>query len=271
MDELLRELGFQGELSQGLLVVTLIVSRTIPIIFQTPFLGGKLVPMETRIGLAVGLSALVYPFARGSMSGPLDTNGVVFIVLMMKELFIGFIIGFVASELFVAMEIGGRGLDTLRGSNMAEVQVPELQLRISPTGMFGFQLLLVIFCVLDGFGHFIESVLESFRVVPIDAWPTLTIGLEELAMMIVTYTSSLFGIAFALVFPGMFAAFITDVVFGMFNRVAPQLNAYFMAMGIKAMGGIAMFMFALSMMSSELSIRLEDSLLFVRRLIMQLN
>lgn len=271
MDELLRELGARGELSQGLLVVTLIVMRCIPIIFQTPFLGGKLVPMETRMGLSVGLSALVYPFAKGAMAGPIETNPMVFIVLMMKELFLGFLIGFVATEIFIAMEIGGRALDVMRGSNMAEVQVPELQLRVSPMGMFGFQLLLVLFCALGGHTHFIESVAESFRIVPIDAWPTVAIGMEELVGMVMRYTASLFSVAFALVFPGLFAAFLVDIVFGMFNRVAPQLNAYFMAMGIKALGGIAMFMFALSLMSAELTSRLEDTLIFIRRLVLHLG
>lgn len=271
MEELLRELGIRGELSQGLLIVTLVVMRNIPIIFQTPFLGGKLVPMETRIGLAVGLTALVYPFARGAMTGPIETNSLVFITLMMKELFIGFLIGFVASEIFIAMEIGGRALDVMRGSNMAEVQVPELQLRVSPMGMFGFQLLLVIFCALNGHGHFIESVAESFRLVPIDAWPKVTIGLKELTGMVMEYTASLFAIAFALVFPGLFSAFIVDIVFGMFNRVAPQLNAYFMAMGIKAMGGLAMFMFALGLLTTELTSRLEGTLLFIRRLVLHLG
>ena len=51
----------------------------------------------------------------------------------------------------------------------------------------------------------------------------------------------------------MFASFLVDIVFGMFNRIAPQLNAYFMAMGVKAMGGLAMFMFAMVLMVGQLA------------------
>ena len=78
-------------------------------------------------------------------------------------------------------------------------------------------------------------------------------------------------VAFGLVFPGLFAAFMVDVVFGMFNRIAPQLNAYFMAMGIKAMGGLAMFMFAMTLMAGQLAHQLEDSLKFIRRWIELFN
>jgi flagellar biosynthesis protein FliR len=268
MEELYRQIGAGKEISQAMLIGTLIVMRVLPIIFQTPFLGGKLVPMETRMGLSIGMAVLVYPFARDSLSGTLDINPAVYIALMFKELFLGYVLGFVATELFYAMEVAGRALDTLRGSNMAEVQVPELQFRASPMGQFNFQLLLVIFCALNGHGYFIESIARSFEVVAIDVFPAMElVGWETFVDHILKYTASLFAIAFALVFPGMFASFLTDVVFGMFNRIAPQLNAYFMAMGVKAMGGLAMFMFAMMLMIGQLAHRLEESLFFIRRLV----
>ena len=270
-DRIYDTFGLRGELWEPMIIGALILIRILPIVFQTPFLGGKLVPTETRMGLAVGLTLLVWPYATADL-GPVEANAAVLIVLMAKELFLGFVIGFVATELFYAMEVGGRAVDVMRGSNMAEVQVPELQLRVSPIGQFNFQLLLVIFCALNGHGHFIESVIESFHLCPVDAFPTFTGGgWEEMVDRILVYTSAIFGIAFALVFPGMFSSFLVDVVFGMFNRIAPQLNAYFMAMGVKAMAGLAMFMFALGLMAEQLAYRLEDSLFFIRRLVQLWN
>lgn len=267
MDQIFQVMGLGGGVSQVILIGTLLVIRIVAIVFQTPFLGGKLIPPETRIGISVGLAVLTYPFAKARLSGPIDVNSMVYITLMFKELFIGFAIGFLAAELFYAMEFAGRALDVMRGSNMAEVQVPELQLRASPLGEFNFQLLLVIFCALNGHGFFIESVIESFDIVPVDSWPKVSLGFEPVVNEVLAYTSNLFGLAFALVFPGLFATFVTDLVFGMFNRVAPQLNAYAMAMGVKAMAGLAMFMFTISLLIGELSTHLERSLLFVRRVI----
>ncbi len=262
--------GLRGELWNPMIMTALMLMRVLPIVFQTPFLGGKLVPNETRMGIALGLVILIWPYAATNVVVG-DFNPVVLITLMFKEIFIGFVIGFVAAELFYAMEIGGRALDTMRGSNMAEVQVPELALRVSPVSQFGFQMLLVIFCVLNGHGHFIESIIQSFMLVPIDQFPAMTGGFVHLVDSILSYTQSLFGIAFALVFPGLFAAFMVDVVFGMFNRIAPQLNAYFMAMGVKAMSGLAMFMFALTLMTHQLAYRLEDSLVLIRRIVQFLD
>jgi flagellar biosynthetic protein FliR len=47
-------------------------------------------------------------------------------------------------------------------------------------------------------------------------------------------------IATILAAPIVAATFISDVVFGILNRVAPQLNAYFMSMPVKAMAGVIM-------------------------------
>lgn len=259
--------GQNTSLSQGVLLGTLLVMRIIPIVFQTPFLGGKLVPAETRMALGMGLSALAYPFAQSQLQGPIDVNGMIYIALMFKELFMGYVIGFFASEIFYAMEYCGRILDTMRGSNLAEAQVPEIQLRASPIGAFNFQLLLVVFCTLNGHGYFIQSILDSFAVVPADSWPRVAVGFAAVVDQMMKYSSDLFAIGVGLVFPGAFATFLIDIMFGMFNRIAPQLNAYFMAMGIKALAGIAMFTFALSMFLGELARHLENTLVFIRRII----
>ncbi len=40
-----------------------------------------------------------------------------------------------------------------------------------------------------------------------------------------------------------------------------------MAMGVKAMSGLIMFMFALNLMVGQLAYQLEDSLIFLRRMV----
>jgi flagellar biosynthesis protein FliR len=53
----------------------------------------------------------------------------------------------------------------------------------------------------------------------------------------------------------------------MFNRIAPQLNAYFMALGVKASAGLVMLFFALTLMMDQMEVLLQDSLVFVRKLV----
>ena len=71
MDAILDFVGHQNDLSKWVLLGTLMMMRTIPVTFLTPFLGGKLVPPETRVALALGMSVLSFKYAEGYMAGPL--------------------------------------------------------------------------------------------------------------------------------------------------------------------------------------------------------
>ena len=48
------------------------------------------------------------------------------------------------------------------------------------------------------------------------------------------------------------ATFLADVTFGLLNRVAPQLNAYFMSMPVKALGSIIVLFFAWNTISDAM-------------------
>ena len=246
----------------------LLMFRVLPIVFLTPFLGGKLVPATTKMGIALAMAVLIWPAVVLNVTTQMaNISALVFIPLMLKELFIGYVIGFVGSEIFYAMEIGGRVLDVMRGSNMAEVQVPELGFRASPLGLFLFQMLLIVFIGVGGHRLFLQAFVESYSVVPIDKFPAMSGGFFSLVDHVMVYTASLFAISFALVFPGIFATFMTDVVFGMLNRIAPQLNAYFMAMGVKAMSALVMLFFSLSLVYARMEDLSAYSLRVVRDLV----
>jgi len=260
--------GRSTDLPELVLQGMLLMFRVLPIVFLTPFLGGRLVPATTKMGISLAMAVLIWPAVVGNVTTPMaNMSALVFVPLMLKELFIGYVIGFVASEIFYAMEIGGRVLDVLRGSNMAEVQVPELGFRASPLGLFLFQMLLIVFIGIGGHRIFLQAFIESFALVPVDQFPKISAGFFELVDQIMVYTGSLFAIAFALVFPGIFATFMTDVVFGMLNRIAPQLNAYFMAMGVKAMSAIALLLFSLSLVYARMADLSAYSLTFLRDLV----
>lgn len=256
--------GHRTTLSDVIAIGSLIATRLTVLVFMCPFLGGRLVPPEAKMGISVMLTILCFRYVIDNMTGPLEINPVAYLVFMFKELFVGFAIGFVSAEVFYAMDVAGRTLDVMRGSNMTEVQVPELQFRASPFGDFMFQLLLMSFIALGGHEIFIEAVFESFAAVPIDAMPGFGHGHDTWVDAILKYSSTLYAVAFALVFPGVFATFMVDLVFGMLNRVAPQLNAYFMAMAVKPLGGMLMFMFSMSYLLVELQKQSEGMISFVR-------
>jgi len=247
MDILLRELNEKLQTSRDLLIFSLILARTMPMVVLTPFLGGKLIPIEIKMGLGVLLAIVLWPLAKGSMTMEVSTAPFGFLMLMLKEAFIGFAIGFVNSHVFSALDMAGRLIDTVRGTSMSEVMDPHSQQRVTPVGDLYSQLFLIVFVVAGGHRIFLEAFFMTFKTFPLDKAlafgdPSLEAFFEHSLRMI----GKIWVISVVLAGPIVAATFITDVVFGILNRVAPQLNAYFLSMPVKAMAGVVMILVASS-------------------------
>ena len=54
-----------------------------------------------------------------------------------------------------------------------------------------------------------------------------------------------------LALPVVFICFLIDLAFGFLNRVAPQINAYFLSLPAKMMGGLIMLFFLIPLLLDE--------------------
>ena len=245
MEAILHRLGVALNYQQEMMIVALLMIRTAGLALMTPWLGGKNVPPEIKIGISVMVTIIVYPMARRTMTGDVPLTAIPFFLLMLKEAFIGFTLGF-TSVIFDAFEVAGRMIDTVRGSSMAEVMVPLSGERATPVGDMFFQLLVVIFMAIGGHRIFFEAYAHSFEVIPIDRHIALGPALWPFMDMMMRLCADLLLIGVVISAPVIAATFLTDLVFGILNRVAPQLNAYFLSMPVKAIAGIIMIFVALT-------------------------
>ena len=236
-----------------LMTSALLIGRTMPMIVLTPFLAGKIAPTELKMGLGISLSLLIWPVAITGMTGQLVYAPGPFLLLMLKETFIGFAIGFVNAHIFYAMEMSGRIIDTVRGVSMAEVQVPHSQQRSTLTGSLYYQLLLIVFFAAGGHHVFFNAYFDSYLTIPINEGIATGLGLTALTDFIAKLTGDILTIAVRLAAPIIAATLITDIVFGILNRVAPQLNAYFMSMPVKALGGVIVIFIAFTAVLASFS------------------
>lgn len=260
MDEIFRQLGLALNYTQELLIVALILARTVTMIQLTPFFGGNIIPLEIKMGLSAVLTILVWPLARAGVdAATMPVTAIPFVLLMLKEILIGFSIGFINAHMFWVMDMAGRLIDTSRGTSMSEVQDPHSKMRTTPVGDMYTQLFLIIFVAIGGHQVFLEGFLHSFQAMPVDrtiSWSDPRI--DGFFTHMLRTTAEIWQIAVVLAAPVVAATFITDVVFGILNRVAPQLNAYFMSMPVKAFGGIVMIFVGLTAILA----RFEDFVLW---------
>jgi flagellar biosynthetic protein FliR len=99
MENLLQELGIKANFSQVLLIWALLMSRVLPLILLAPFIGGEVVPSQVKLGVGIAFSILLYPFVADT---PIPQGSIAFVLLMLKEVFIGTTIAYMASFAFDA-------------------------------------------------------------------------------------------------------------------------------------------------------------------------
>jgi len=227
-----RDLGIEVSFTQVLLAFALLMARILPVIILTPFLGGETVPNEVRIGLGIMIGMVLFPVMSTQVE-KIPISAMLFVALMLKELFLGLTMSFAVSLVFDAANVAGNFVDTMSGTNQAQLMVPSIQQQVSLFSNLQLQLTVVVFLTLGGHHIVIETLGESLKMVPLGEYPRFSHGKWEFFDAMLRMFGDLLRIAVALASPVLLATFLTDLALGMINRVAPQVQVYFVSMQIK--------------------------------------
>lgn len=244
-----------------LVLVGLSFARLVSFFSIVPFFGGAVVPARVKVATAMSLVVIIYPALESGVpiGQPLGFGPIGFIALLAKEVLVGFTLGFVASLVFEAVQVAGRIADFQRGSTMGELYAPQLQTRVSEFGQFKLQLAIVLFIVIGAHRLFIGSLLRSFDFIPILGFPKITAGWSPAAEMIVVMTGSVLTIGLQLAAPVVIALLLTDLFFGIINRVAPQVNVFFLSMPVKMLVGVIVVLIILPMLALRMEYYFGES------------
>lgn len=248
---LLRTLAGEIDQTQVIFVFALIAMRMAGMIQFVPFLGSKNAPSMIKIAFAIFLSLLVFPAIYPSAKGHLPPGAIAFFLLLLKEFFIGMCIGIVTSEIFYIMEMAGQLIDVFRGANQIQAMVPETADRSSAFGTLGFQMTLALFLAANFHVIFFEALIESFSAAPVHQFPAFSHGFSSFIDVFIHVSSFMFTTAVTLAFPVAIVSLVVDTGFGLLNRVAPQINAYFMSMPAKTLGGMIIFFVGFTMLLEQ--------------------
>jgi flagellar biosynthesis protein FliR len=214
----------------------LVLLRWVAIVQLCPFLGGRLVPGPVKMGLAILMAWFSTPWLSHQLAVPLTLTAAQYWMSMFHELAIGLLIGFGSSLVFLAAQMGGEFLDSARGTTAANVLVPQLQVQSSLLGDFYFQLFIVLYLLGGGHRWFFQAALDSYRVFP----PTGSMpGSDVINESFVRMGVMIFGIMIKTVAPAILVVILVDVVLGVANRMAPQMDVFFLGLALKpALGAL---------------------------------
>lgn len=241
-----------------LVIGSLTMARMLALVVGTPFLGGKNIPSMVKLGVAFSVTLLVWPLVIQQVPNEWDYSALLFISLLLKEVFIGFAMGLLISEVFYLIETSGALMDFMRYSSMSQGFVPETGERSTSLGAMGFQFMIALFLALGYHAFFFQGVVESFEAIPVNQFPEFSAGYWGIAETFINLISHMFNTAFMLAFPIAILSLIIDSGFGMLNRVAPQVNAFFLSLPAKTLGGLVIFFFAFPMAVEQYNIHAAE-------------
>ncbi|MDJ0651909.1 MAG: flagellar biosynthetic protein FliR [Simkaniaceae bacterium] len=246
----------------------LALMRLAPILAMAPFLGAKLAPGIVRMGLAVFLAIIFLPYLIVNIKEPIAFNNA-FILYSLKEILMGFILGFFVAAPFYSVQTSGIIVDYLRGASIMQSQDPSLQTQASPIGIFYNYILLVIFFQMNGPFLFFDALVKSYEIVP----PAEFINPIFFSVKSIFWKTSIdllhqiVTIAIQLSAPCLVAILMAEMFLGIANRLAPQVQIAFLGMSIKSLLGLALLWAAWFFIVKQLTKQTYDWLNLLNKMI----
>lgn len=231
----------------------IVLARFAGFFFVAPFFGSMNVPMTARVALASVLSIVLTPFVQEYATPALieagGKIGIPFLLLLVNQALVGVVFGFIGAFIFYAIESAGRIIDTQRGSNITDIIAPQTGERTSPTGQWLNMVAIMILITTGGHLVMLDAFLDAFRIFPPTAsldWIThgARFGGSPVQAFAELSGRSLL-ITMQVAAPAMISLMLADVLLGIINRGAPQVNVFALSQVVKGPIGIAAVMVAL--------------------------
>lgn len=216
------------------IIFLIVFTRVTGMIIFNPFLSRKSVPVIIKIGLSFVLAFLFTGFIP-------QTNIVIksmidFVLVCMKELFIGFITGMVIQMFLSVLLLAGEFIDLQLGIGMAKIYDPHSNISMPVSASIFNLVYTVIFFVSNGHLTFIKIIYFSFDIFPLGA----VIISPNCGTYVVMLFSNILVLALKLALPIMAIEIVTEIGLGVIMRAVPQINVFAVGLQLKLLVGIAL-------------------------------
>lgn len=198
-----------------------------------PVLGHRSIPITHRIGLAGLLALLLTPLlppatldARGGLPG--------LVLVIGGEVFVGLVIGFVATLALAAVTAAGEICGFQMGLGIAAVYDPSFGMQANVLTRFQDTFALLLFLGVNGHHLLLRVVAASFQRIP----PGAIRAQAAVAGGVAALGTPLFRSGLELAAPLVGVLLVVNVVLALLTRVSPQTNVFFLGVPITVAVGL---------------------------------
>jgi type III secretion protein T len=220
-----------GDITSFLLALAYTMPRILGLFVAIPIFPRSVLPGMLRLGVAAGFGLVVAPSLIPWVDDT-DLKAAQIALLVVKEGFIGFVLGCLIAVPFWAFEAIGFLVDNQRGASIASTLNPLTGNDSSPLGILFNQAFIVFFFISGGFILMLEVLYESFRLWSVFSWyPHFR---AESIPVLIHQILRLVELGLLLSAPMIVAMFLAEMGLALVSRFVPQLQVFFLAMPIKS-------------------------------------
>lgn len=232
----------------------LVAARVGGLLLFAPALGSKRVPAPAKLGLATAVAVVLYPVALDKAPSLPDPVSLEFGLLLLREVLIGAVLGYVSSLIVSAAQTAGAVLDLQSGLGAATMFDPVTGMNTPLISHAYYLIASVTFVTLDGHHTLLAALGRS--------WDLLPLGHAHIsaatAKGLMVVSARLLWIAVQIAAPGMAAAFLTDLGLGLIARGVPQMNVFLVGLPAKLIVGLVVLAAAVPQAHATISAALGE-------------
>ncbi|GEQ33649.1 flagellar biosynthesis protein FliR [Marinilactibacillus psychrotolerans] len=224
----------------------LILIRITTFISLSPGFSNKAFPQVAKLGISFALSFTVMGFI-----DPIQTPFTIglFLLLGIKELFIGMALAYITILFFTAVDIAGSLVDFQVGFSMGQIYDPSLGVSASNFGKIYYWISIAIFFIANIHHIVIRSLVKSFEYVPLNQIVFNSFGVEG----IVKLFGHVFEIALSLAIPFIIVALLSELTLALISRTVPQINVLILGIPMKILVSLVFMFIFLPMLMENIS------------------
>lgn len=224
-------------LLQSFPVFLLIFCRITSFFVVVPVFSSQGVPTMFKIGFSFFVAMVVFS-AQGT--GIIVAQDLTYILLILREVLIGLLLGFIAYLMFMTIQTAGSFIDIQIGFGIANVIDPLTGASAPIIGNFKYMIALLMFLAINGHHHLLNAIVYSYDWIPLNNELFLKMLDGSLADFLVRTFAQSFMLAFQMAAPLVAALFLTDVGLAFLARTAPQYNVFVIGVPLKIFIGLAL-------------------------------
>lgn len=222
-------------IAENIDIYVLVFARIAGIILMNPVLSRNTIPNMVKVAIVLCTTVLitpVIPIPESYYTGSFD-----FILSFGKEIFIGFLLGYVFNIFYYMLMAAGDALDTLLGFAMAKAFDPATNIQSAFVSNLLNAMFILYFFSTDSHLTLLSVAVSSFDFVSVGYDG---ISLVSAASFAIDLFGSIFALAMKLAIPFVAAEFILDVSMGVLMKLIPQIHVFVVEYQLKILLAITM-------------------------------